>query len=261
MRYCLLVFLLISGMFPYFHFNSAQSAKYVVLKMDDIIAGSEGTIISERWQRVSDFFQDRNMKAAFGIIGFSLLKNNPEYFNWITQRASTGNIEFWNHGFLRRTQNDSLGEFERSFEEQLNSLRMTDSLANVKLGVKLTAWGPHWSEVNEYTDLALSKIPQIKITFGFPQNPVFFKGVVIPYKISLEYPTHNPNFEAFKANYLNKKDELDFFYLQGHPMSWDDTRWDNFVKVIEFLESENVNFVTPAELLEIIEKKSDQLSD
>lgn len=255
MKYLVFVFLFISGMVPYHHFCAAQSEKYVVLKMDDVIAGSDGVVISERWQRVSDFFMERNMKAAFGIIGISLENDNPEYFKWIIQRANAGNIEFWNHGFLRRTLNDSVGEFERSFEEQLHSLKMTDSLANVKLGIKLPAWGPHWSAVNEYTDLALSKMPQIKITFGFPQNQLFFKGVVIPYKISLEYPTHNPDFEAFKANYLKKKDELDYFYLQGHPMSWDDARWDNFVKIIEFLESENVRFVTPSELLKIIKKE------
>ena len=40
--------------------------------------------------------------------------------------------------------------------------------------------------------------------------------------------------------------------MQGHPASWDDTRWENFVKIIEYLEKEGVRFVTPSELYKIL---------
>ena len=57
-----------------------------------------------------------------------------------------------------------------------------------------------------------------------------------------------PKIEAFRKTYLEKSKEWDYFFLQGHPESWDETRWENFVKVIEFLEQESVRFVTPTEL-------------
>ena len=38
-------------------------------------------------------------------------------------------------------------------------------------------------------------------------------------------------------------------------MSWDDKRWENFVKIVEFLESEKVCFVTPSELVGILTEK------
>ncbi|MDR2815968.1 MAG: hypothetical protein LBB62_04625 [Proteiniphilum sp.] len=234
---------------------SNQPEKIVILKLDDVVAGTDGRFISERWQRVSDYLEEKNIKASFGIIGFSLEEDNPGYFKWITDRAGRGMIEFWNHGFWQRTQNDSVGEFERSYEEQLQALQRTDSLAKAKLKLNLTAWGPHWSGTNEATDRALSQMPRIQVTFGVPQNPVYFKGVVIPRKIDLEYPTHNPDFEAFKTAYLSKRDELDYFYLQGHPMSWDETRWNNFIQIIEFLESEGVRFLTPSEFLRRIQEE------
>lgn len=227
-----------------------QNEKRIILKLDDVIAGTDGQAISPRWQRVSDYLEGKGIKAAFGVIGFSLERDNPEYFKWITDRAGRGLIEFWNHGYRERTLKDSIGEFERGFDEQLRALRMTDSLAKVKLGLDMPVWGPHWSGTNADTDRALSKMPQIRMTLEAPQNPVHFKGMVLPGQISIEHPVHNPNFEAFRKAYLEKKHELSLFYLQGHPLSWDEGRWENFVKIIEFLESEGVRFIKPSDILE-----------
>ncbi len=227
----------------------SQQEKLVILKLDDVIAGTDGQVISPRWQRVSDYLEGKGIKAAFGVIGFSLEGNNPEYFKWIADRADRGLIEFWNHGYWERTRNDSVGEFERSFDEQLRALRMTDSLAKAKLGLDMPAWGPHWSATNEDTDRALAQMPQIRIAMEAPQKLVHFKGIALRKQISIEHPVHNPDFEAFKKEYLAKKHELSLFYLQGHPLSWDEERWKNFVRVIEFLEAEGeVRFIKPSEI-------------
>ena len=228
-----------------------KKTKLVIIKLDDIIAGSNGETISDRWQRVADFLEQKKIKAAFGIIGYSLVDDNPDYFKWITDRASRGYVEFWNHGFWMRSDDDTTGEFERGYDEQLRALHLTDSLAKVKLGLSLTTWGPHWSGTNENTDLALSRIPQIRMTFQLPYRPVHYKGIVLPRNIDLEYPTHNPDFNAFLEAYQGKWKDLDHFFLQGHPMSWDDVRWENFVQIIEFLQSEGVRFITPTEFYEI----------
>ena len=228
-----------------------QKQKLVILKLDDIVAGNEGEIISSRWQRVADYLEGKKIKAAFGIIGSSLVNDNPVYFKWITDRAARGWVEFWNHGFLMRSEDDAIGEFERAYDEQFRSLHLTDSLAKAKLGLSLTTWGPHWSGTNENTDLALSRTPQIRMTFQLPYQPVHFKGMVLPRNINLEHPTHNPDFDAFLEDYKGKWKDLDYFFLQGHPMSWDETRWKNFVRIIEFLQSEGVRFVTPSEFYDM----------
>jgi len=238
----------------------SKSPTLVVLKLDDVVTEEEGEVVSERWQRVSDFLEENQIKASFGVIGYTLVDDNPAYFKWITDRAARGYIEFWNHGFLYRTQNAdgtfepqyAVGEFQRSYEEQLYSLRITDSLAKAKLGLDLPVWGPHWSGMNEATDSALTQMPQIRMIFGYETPFKLYKGFVFRNTVDIEFPVHNPDFEKFKEAYHARKFDPDYFYMQGHPRSWDDARWENFVKIIEFLKTENVRFVTPSELLEIL---------
>ena len=234
--------------------NAGQpSPKLVVLKFDDVLTGRAGQVVSQRWQRVADYLEGKKIKSAMGVIGYSLVTDNPVYFKWITDRTTPcGYIEFWNHGFHPRSAEDPDGEFERSFAEQMYSFRMTDSLAYAKMGLQIPVWGPHWSSSNEATDRALAQLPQIRMTFSYPPDAVHYKGFVFKNGIDFEHPTHNPDFEAFRKTYLEKSKDWDCFFLQGHPESWDETRWENFVKVIEYLEKEGVQFVTPTELYVIL---------
>jgi peptidoglycan/xylan/chitin deacetylase (PgdA/CDA1 family) len=230
-----------------------QSQKLVVLKLDDVVSGPAGQVVPQRWQRVADYLEGKKIKSSMGVIGYSLVDDNPTYFKWITDRTTPcGYIEFWNHGFHSRTEEDPLGEFERSYAEQLYSFRMTDSLAYTKMGLQFPVWGPHWSGSNEDTDRALAQMPQIRMTFSYPPNAVHYKGFVFKNRLDIEFPTHNPDFEAFRKTYLEKSKGWDYFFLQGHPNSWDETRWENFVKIIEYLEKEGVRFVTPTELYVIL---------
>ena len=252
------IFCLLSGVLSSV-MSAEQSAetklsKLIVLKLDDVVSGRGEHIVPERWQRVADYLEEKKIKSSMGIIGFSLVNDNPPYFKWITDRANRGYIEFWNHGFRNRSANDQFGEFENGYDEQIRALRLTDSLASEKLGLNLGVWGPHYSGTNEHTDRALSEMPQILMTFGYPPKVERYKGFVFRNRVDIEYPTHNPDFEAFKKKYHERKNDFDYFYVQGHPNSWDETRWDNFVKIIEFLQTEDVRFVTPSELLEHINR-------
>lgn len=233
----------------------SQNRKIVILKLDDVTTGGTEGAVSPRWQRVSDYIENKKIKAGFGIIGFSLAEDNPAYFKWITDRAERGFIEFWNHGYYNRTKGDTIGEFEGTYEQQLKALHLTDSLAKAKLGLQLRVWGPHWSSTNTNTDKALAQLPQIKMTLGSPVSPVYYKGYVLPNTLDMEYPVHNPNYDEFLKAYHEKSKNLNYFYLQGHPNSWNENQWKNFVKIVEFLESENIKFVTPSEFLETIKGK------
>lgn len=233
----------------------SQNRKIVILKLDDVTAGGTEGVVTPRWQRVADYIENKKIKAGFGIIGFSLAEDNSAYFKWITDRAERGFIEFWNHGYYNRTKGDTIGEFEGTYEQQFKALQLTDSLAKAKLGLQLRVWGPHWSSTNTDTDKALAQFPQIKMTLGSPISPVYYKGYVLPNTLDMEYPVHNPNYDEFLKAYREKLKDLNYFYLQGHPNSWNENQWQNFVKIVEFLESENVKFVTPSEFLEIIKGK------
>ena len=241
-----------------------QSQKLVVWKFDDVVAGAGDRAVSERWQRMADYLEDNKIKGSFGVIGYSLVEDNPAYFKWITDRAGRGYIEFWNHGFhLRRQNRDgtfepqfAIDEFLRSYDEQLYSLQTTDRLAKEKLGLDFPVWGPHWSNANTDTDRALAQMPQILMTFGYPPKTEHYKGFVFRNRMDIEYPVGNPISEEFKKAYNARKDRVEYFYIQGHPAQWDtETKWKNFFETVEFLKAEGVRFVTPSELLEILNSR------
>ena len=146
--------------------------------------------VSPRWQRIADFIEKANLKASFGIIGFSLEQDNETYFDWIKNLDKKGNIEFWNHGYRNRKAEDKTGEFEGSFEEQKAALEKTQRLAREKLGIELRAFGPHWSGTNKDTAKALENFPEIKMCFYDPKgaNQFVFERVLM-----LENPIFVPD--------------------------------------------------------------------
>ena len=62
----------------------------------------------------------------------------------------------------------------------------------------------------------------------------------------METPTHVPDFEKFKERYERVARDEKCLALQGHPDSWNDERWANFVKIIEYLKAQGCVFMTPS---------------
>ena len=202
--------------------------------------------------------QESDIKASYGIIGFSLEEDNKAYFDWIKDLHASGRIEFWNHGYRNRKGTDKTGEFEGSFEEQKASLERTQRLAKEKLGIELRAFGPHWSGTNAATARALEGIPEIKMWFYGPKDSSKF---VFPRVLTLENPTHVPDFAKFKAAYERVGHDKKCLALQGHPNSWNDERWDNFVKIIDYLKSKGCVFMTPSEYMALATNVDDGDAD
>ena len=228
--------------------NAGETPQVIVLKLDDVVAyrSEDGSPVSPRWQRITDFLKASEIKASYGIIGFSLEKDNEAYFDWIKDLHKSGLIEFWNHGYRNRKATDKTGEFEGSFEEQKAALEKTQRLAKEKLGIELKAFGPHWSRTNKHTARALEGIPEIKIWFYGRKGTTKF---IFPRFLTLEYPVHVPDFAKFKAAYERVGHDKKCLALQGHPNSWNDERWANFVKIIDYLRSKGCLFMTPSEYM------------
>lgn len=228
--------------------NARKAPQVIILKLDDVTPqGAHGSVpVSARWQRVADFVEQNHIKAAFGIIGYSLEQDNQAYFNWIRRWNKKGIIEFWNHGYLNRKAEDKAGEFERSYEEQKSSLEKTQRLSREKLGIELNTFGAHWSGTNDATARALAGIPEIRMVFYDPpvSGKHLFKRV-----LTIENPTFVPDFEKFKTLYMKNAKNEPCLALQGHPNAWDDARWAGFVKIIQFLKEQNCVFMTPSEYL------------
>jgi peptidoglycan/xylan/chitin deacetylase (PgdA/CDA1 family) len=228
--------------------TSGKPRQIIILKLDDVMAyGANGrSPVSPRWQRVADFIQKANLKASFGIIGFSREQDNEAYFDWIKNLNKKGNIEFWNHGYRNRKAEDKTGEFEGSFEEQKAALEKTQRLAREKLGIELRAFGPHWSGTNKDTAKALESFPEIKMCFYDPKGAkqFVFEGV-----LTLENPIFVPDSEKFRELYEKNAKDKTCLALQGHPDMWDEKRWQGFVKIIEYLKAKGCVFMKPSEYL------------
>lgn len=237
--------------------SSVHAQQVILLKLDDVIARRVGTKpVSDRWLKVHDYLKAQNIKGSFGIITESLEKDNPLYFNWLKEVQAAGLIEFWMHGYKMRGPNDK-GEFESgTAEEQRAILAKGELLAKQKLGFTLPAFGPHWSGTTDATDEAMEKVPEVTIWLYGPEKPKFYSRLSIPRVMALENPTFVPDVEKFKTFYEAKAAHREVLVLQGHPDQWDDKRWDGFTKIIDFLKSKNVAFMTPSEYLTKVQAKA-----
>ncbi|MDB6139682.1 MAG: polysaccharide deacetylase [Verrucomicrobiaceae bacterium] len=221
-----------------------------MLKLDDVVqVRLGGTPVSSRWMRVLDFLTSHHIKGSFGVICESLEKDNPGYFKWLKDLQSGGQIELWMHGYHLKKASEP-GEFEQgTFEEQKAILEKAERLAKEKLGFALPAFGPHWTGTTEATDQALEAVPEIKIWLYGPKKPKYFNRLSIERVMALENPTFVPDSAKFQQAYDKSAAGLEVLLLQGHPDQWTDERWAGFLKIIDFLQSKNVIFMTPSEYM------------
>ena len=224
----------------------------VILKLDDVTTnGASGKrAIAPRWQKVAEFVEREGIKANFGIIGWSLEEDKPAYHDWIKTWHGKGVIEFWNHGYKNRKTSSEPDEFAGSLDEQAAALRATQRLAKERLGLTLTAFGPHWSGTNAQTPQALAQVPEIKVWFGSSSDQPG-PGLKVLITDRLERPTFIPNYDhVVRIHDRIAKGGRGYMVLQGHPNKWDDARWDDFTKIIAFLKEKECRFVTISEFLE-----------
>lgn len=230
----------------------AADSQIILLKLDDVIARRVGTKpVSDRWQKVHDYLIAQGIKGSFGVITESLEKDTPMYFQWLKDVQAAGRIELWMHGYKMRGATDT-GEFENgTAAEQRAILAKGKRLAKEKLGFDLPAFGPHWSGTTDATDEAMEGVPEVKIWLYGPARPKFFTRLSIPRVMALENPTFVPDADKFIAFYEKHAAQKDVLVLQGHPEQWTDERWTGFTKIIDFLKSKNVVFMTPSEYLAV----------
>lgn len=76
-----------------------------------------------------------------------------------------------------------------------------------------------------------------------------YKGLVIRETLEMEYPYHNPDYRKFLINYLGRWRNCSTFYLQGHPNSWDDARWNEFKQIVGRLQADGVQFINLSEYI------------
>lgn len=218
----------------------------VILKADDVRYHPEH-ILPPRWQTFNTYIIEQNINAGLGLIGNSLEDDNPEYFEHLLELHNSPHFEIWHHGYdhlLRGTneKGETYHEFSNtSLDHQLDHLRKTQRLAKEKVGITLRTFGAPGNQIDDTTCQALDQMPELEVWFYASPNAKQFD---LKRTISVEYPTHNPDFDAFKEHY---SPDYACLVLQLHPNSWDEDRFAHFDQIIQFLLNKDVSFILPYE--------------
>ena len=73
--------------------------------------------------------------------------------------------------------------------------------------------------------------------------------------VNLERKVGEPDFNWFLEGYLKHPDR-EYFVLQGHPNTWDDVKFAEVLKIIDYLIQQHAVFMTPTEYA-ALKKKPD----
>lgn len=234
---------------------TANKPQVVILKLDDLTAKypSKDCPTGPGWKRLVDTLEKKKIKASFGIILNSLEDDNTAYFDWIKELNGKGIVEFWNHGVThseKKENGEKIQEFKNSsLEEQKSTIEKGQKLAKAKLGFDLAAISTPFNSFNDNTEKALEDFPEIKVWFFGPAKPKFSKKLILERVVDLESSVGNPDFEKFKESYESKARDKEYIVLQGHPRSWDDKKYENFEKVVDYLLEKKCVFMSPSEYL------------
>lgn len=235
----------------------------IVLKLDDLTIRNAQSPVPAQWKRLADYIEKNQLKAGFGVIANSLEQGNAAYVDWIKERQARGAIEFWFHGYDHAAHTEEgtvYNEFTgRSAEDQLGRFTRSQRLAKDKLGFAFQTFGPGGGpgkgSFDANTHKAIHDAPEMTIWL-YPQpldeagRKLMAQGKVTildrVFAVNIENPLFVPSVEKLKAG-LERNPGRPYFVLQGHPMHWDEQRWEQFAQIVEFLKSQGCPFMTPSE--------------
>lgn len=239
----------------------------VVFKLDDVRTNDRG-YLSDRWRRLGALARERNIKLSLGVIADSLEGDKPAYFDWLREMHDSGLIELWFHGYdhgVRTVGDQEAPEFTaRSYEEQKERFAKSQELAKRKLGFAFQAYGPPGggklaaSEADrDATARVLAEDPDMKVWI-YP-SPMDALGKSLNdegkitvldrvWQVNIEQPLFLPNSEKFIAGYNKHAANRRYFVIQGHPAKWDDARWAEFLKIVDYVVQNKIPTLTPSEL-------------
>ena len=229
--------------------------QFVILKADDLIY-DEKNIISKNWYRFFHYIVSEKIKTSVGMVVSSLNTEDERYAALLKYLHRTGIVEFWNHGYdhildARHPDGTMYDEFRNStLEFQKEQLRKAQTLAQEKLDITLQTFGAPGNSIDSNTIQALEAFEEIKVWFfGLDSS----NKLVLGRSIDMEYPAGKPDYNSFVQNYDANKEYLVF---QIHPNQWDESQFETFKQIIEFLREQRTTFILPFEYyLALINKR------
>lgn len=242
----------------------------IVIKLDDVKPSPSGWL-SEKWFNLSAYAAERRIKMGLGVICRDLLETpQTRTLNWLHATRDDGWIEFWLHAYDHTTHTGGDGVVYSEFvgrprEELKRRIDLCQSLAVARLGAPFRVFGPPGggSTAHVNSDLldVLYEDPHLRgILYPTPQDALGAalqaRGEVMVmdrvWPVNIEQPLFVPNLATFITQYRFYAPSRRYFVLQGHPANWDDARFAEFGRILDFLVSENAVFLHPSELAALL---------
>jgi len=219
----------------------------IVLKLDDLKPTAGGGV-SPQWQRVVDFAREKDIKVSIGVIAQGLEGDCPDLVKWIQEHNAAKHIEFWNHGWDHAAGEKLIREFSgQPYEHQKDHMTRANKIARSKLGFPFESFGAPFNATDASTLRVLQEDPDIKVwIYGDMKNPAG-KTVLPNGAVTIETRAR-PDFAAFLEAYAHNRGS-DVFVMQGHPGGWKDDNFEQFRLMVEFLISQDAQFVLPRDLI------------
>lgn len=259
----------LSAQDPALNTTLRKSPPVIILKLDDV-SQKEGAILPN-FKKMAEALESRDIKGSFGVIcavgwpgAQSLQDSGRDYIDWVKKLHASGRVEFWFHGWDHATHaenGEAYCEFSnRSHEEQRQRFARSQKLALEKFGFPFRTFGPGGaiSKFPSFDDTTLKVMhddPDMRV-FLYPK-PLDEAGKTLQGRgkvtildrvmdVNLERKVGEPDFNWFLTGY-SKHPDRGYFVLQGHPNTWDDAKFDEVFKIIDFLIQQKAVFMTPSE--------------
>ena len=219
----------------------------IILKMDDLEYKNPSFV--QNWERYMDTIRSYRINSGLGVI-MDHIAEAPQPFKDSLAAWHLGPFfELWHHGWDHTRLNyppdlTNKGEFSGTpYEYQKAHFENTISFAHEELGVQLRTFGAPYNQTDEVFARVISESESIKV-WMYCKDPSYAGLCLLRgHSNMLESQTGVVSFESFLTGY--KANTNPYLVLQGHPGKWDDSSFQAFEKVINYLKDRNHTFMLP----------------
>lgn len=241
----LALIMLFSFALPYTSAFASEKKPVIILKFDDL--GHER--YNANFQRVADLMAQYGATGGFGVIGSWFNHENNEKTVEAIKKWHESGIEIWHHGYYHSQEEYSTNPYETQ-EKDFNE---TMKLLKNSCGITLKTFGSPYNNASETTIKVMQeKFPDIKCLLLVSDVNKISTITNFNNRCDIEVKTGVASYDEFVSNYKNAKRNK-YLVVQSHPGYWADESFAEFEKVLQFLKTEGVAFMTPSQAAEYYE--------
>jgi hypothetical protein len=234
----------------------------LVIKLDDLTPLRGET--PPAWRRVDDVLAQRRIKAGYGVICAPMATASPAYVDWIKTRHAAGRVEFWLHGWTHKSHlvnGAPRNEFDGWDDAGGKALvARAQAVARAQLGFAFRAFGPTGcgapgALLDAAALRALHDDPDLRVVLYHQPLDAMARAAAADGKltllehvadINLESRLGVPDLRRLMAG-LAAHPTRRYCVLEGHPARWNDARFAEFLRMLDFLTAQKAVFATPSE--------------